>query len=725
MTSDVLREQLGDAFTGQAAAEQTRDQGLVEAIRRPGDVALDCVAGADRRWTVTVCAGDFPGALSLIVGLLTANRLNILQADIFTLHLPAIPAERRVRRRPGRLAALEPPAPRQLIFDRFDVQAPAELGPEFWDTFRSDLATLLDAPDGTHDEVANAVIDRVSRVIGTLGPPGQRLLPLEIAVTNDPGSPTRLSVRSVDTPGFLFAFANALAGITVNVERAEIRTVDGEARDIFWVTDLAGRPIVDEKRVHELRVATSLIKQFIYLLPRSPNPGQALRQFKALISQMLSRPEWTRDFANLEAPAVLETLADLMGVSQFLWEDFLRLQHESLFPVLLDVPALAQARDRADLRAEIQRRLARTTTPDERVRALNDFKDREMFRVDLRHITGRSQFGEFSRELTTLAEIALETAVELAEEELTPRYGNPTLADGRRCPYVVCAMGKFGGQELGFGSDLELIFVYESQGTTDGRPAVANSEYFERLVQLFLQKLWVRQEGIFEIDLRLRPFGRAGALATSLGGFAQYYAVGGDAQQFERLALVRLRPIGELGDLTERIRRQRDAFVYSGQPLDLGNVLHLRRRQATELVPRGRVNVKYSPGGLVDVEYFVQSWQIAVGAADARVRVTNTRDAIARLRDGGYFSIGLAREIDATYVFLRGLIDALRVVRGNAKDLTIPVESSREFAYLAQRSGLAGPRELRDTLTTRLAFARSLWQSAAAGSTDRVGDLSE
>jgi len=173
-----------------------------------------------------------------------------------------------------------------------------------------------------------------------------------------------------------------------------------------------------------------------------------------------------------------------------------------------------------------------------------------------------------------------------------------------------------------------------------------------------------------------------------------------------------LRPIAETSDLAERVRRQRDAFVYSSAPLDLGNVLHLRRRQATELVPRGRVNAKYSPGGVVDVEYFVQSWQILVGAADATVRVANTRDAIGRLRDGGYFSAGLARETAATYVFLRNLIDALRVVRGNAKDLTIPPESSPEFAYLAQRSGLAGPRELGDTLTTRMAFARSLWQNA-------------
>ena len=96
--------------------------------------------------------------------------------------------------------------------------------------------------------------------------------------------------------------------------------------------------MVGEERIHELRVATTLIKQFTHLLPRSPDPGQALRQFNAMIAEMLSRPQWTAELANLESPAVLETLADLMGVSRFLWEDFLRMQHENLFPVLLDLP---------------------------------------------------------------------------------------------------------------------------------------------------------------------------------------------------------------------------------------------------------------------------------------------------------------------------------------------------------------------------------------------------
>src|SRR5262249_1031543 len=126
----------------------------------------------------------------------------------------------------------------------------------------------------------------------------------------------------------------------INVERARVATAGDEVVDTFWVTDAAGKPITSEARIRELRVATALIKQFTHLLPHSPDPGQALRQFNALIRDMLSRPQWTVEFADLGSPAVLENLAELMGVSRFLWEDFLRMQHENLFPVLLDTPGL-------------------------------------------------------------------------------------------------------------------------------------------------------------------------------------------------------------------------------------------------------------------------------------------------------------------------------------------------------------------------------------------------
>src|SRR5439155_26617946 len=179
----------------------------------------------------------------------------------------------------------QPPARRLL--DVFDVRALADPEPDLWHKFRDDLAGLF-AADRAED-AADGLIDRVSEALRVVSNPGARLYPVSIDLGSTATSPqTVLRVRSADTPGFLFAFAHALAGVSVNVERAEVRTVRGEAQDTFWVTDARGRPIVDEARLRELRVATTVIKQFTYLLPRSPHPGQALRQFDALISQMLT-----------------------------------------------------------------------------------------------------------------------------------------------------------------------------------------------------------------------------------------------------------------------------------------------------------------------------------------------------------------------------------------------------------------------------------------------------
>jgi glutamate-ammonia-ligase adenylyltransferase len=121
------------------------------------------------------------------------------------------------------------------------------------------------------------------------------------------------------------------------------------------------------------------------------------------------------------------------------------------------------------------------------------------------------------------------------------------------------------------------------------------------------------------------------------------------------------------------------------------------------------VNAKYSAGGLVDVEYFVQAMQIATGAVDRAVRVTSTLDAIQRLVEGGSVSAERAAELRVTYDLLRRLIDGLRVVRGNAKDLTIPAPDSREFAFLARRLKYPSPQTLQEEISRRMAFARALW----------------
>ncbi|GIW11028.1 MAG: hypothetical protein KatS3mg061_2085 [Dehalococcoidia bacterium] len=711
LTLAALAEQVGEAFQRLPPAEQARRLALARQVTDPGQVALDVRETAPAQWSVAVSMADALGALSILAGLFTAYRLDILRAEIVTIRLPR-PGPVPLRFRPGR-APSATPGPSRLLLDVFEVRAVDPPPPELWEQFHAELRSLVSLlVAGRWEEARNAIIDRVSEVFRLIEPPEARLLPVRIEVVNEPGaSTTCVRVRSVDTVGFLFSFTNALAGFTINIERAEVRSEAGEAIDTFWVTDRAGHPLTGERQLNELRVATALIKQFTHLLPRSPDPGQALRQFSALIREMLSRPERMAELGDLESPAVLETLAELMGVSRFLWEDFLRLQHENLFPVLVDRAGLDQPRSREELARALAQHLAEAADRAARVEALNAFKDREMFRIDLRHITGRSDFVTFSQELTALAEVALTATLDLCEETLRQRYGTPLAEAGQPSPWAVAALGKFGGAEIGFGSDLELVLVYAHEGETSGPQRVRTSQFYAQLVLLLKETLRARQDGIFQLDLRLRPHGEGGALASSLAGFASYYRPGGGAEQFERMALVKLRPVAGDPALGAQVMALRDAFVYSGEPLDWENIRHLRSRQATELVARGELNAKYSPGGLVDVEYFVQAWQILVGAHHPSVRVTNTLLALERLQEVGALSAELVAEIELTYRFLRRLIDALRVVRGNAKDLTLPPVGTREHAYLAHRLGFASSEALASATSARMAFARSLWTS--------------
>ena len=716
-------EQLSVAYEAYSADERALHDRLLASVLRPEDVAVHAEDAGDDCWTVTVCTSDWVGALATIAGLFPAYGMDIESADVFTLRVPAPRPVRSPRafrtggRRPFRSAAERPAPVSRRLLDVFRVRALSPTSDDVWERFRVDLqefVALLVA--GRRDAAREQLIDRVSEAMSTLGSQGERVYPVNVEVSND-ASPhyTQVSIRSTDTVGFLYTFANALAVLNVNVERAEIRTVDGETRDVFMVTGRDGGKIAGEEQLREVRVAAALIKQFTQLLPRSPNPAMALRQFNALTLQMLSRPDWSSGLQDLESATVMGTLAQLMGVSEFLWEDFLRMQYEELFPVVVDLPSLDEHRPAHLLERELNGRLHQLDDLAEQVEVLNSFKDREMFRIDLRHITSRIDFREFAMELTALGEVAVRAAAALAYRLRVEQYGEPQLADGRTCAWCICALGKFGGREMGYGSDVELIFVYEGEGSTSGAESLPNARFFAEFVRAFLGALKTKREGIFEVDMRLRPHGNAGALACSLAGFRDYYSEGGPARQFERMALVRLLPVAGDAALSERVTEARDDFVYTGTPLDIENVRHLRGRQADELVQRGALNAKYSRGGLTDVEYFVQAWQVAEGREDQSLRVANTLDAIARLADGGYVTSAQAGEMEATYGFLRRLIDALRVVRGHAKDLTVPAVDSREFAYLVRRLRFESAEELRDAIAANMAAAERLWEGAVPG----------
>jgi glutamate-ammonia-ligase adenylyltransferase len=654
-------------------------------------------------WRVTIVAYDYLGELSLICGLLFAHGLSIVDGHVYTYEAAAQPAANDAPGRPLPAPAAAADARRKIV-DVFTVKhvtaEPAAGGGAdsgaLWRSYATELAALLRLLEGSRQrEAQGELAKRVALAVRGIDATAPTLHPIDITVRSDAGERyTILRIESQDTPGFLYEFTNALALNGIHIAQVSVATEGARVRDLLYVTDARGRRITSPERERELRAATVLVKHFTHLLPQSPNPELALQHFNEYLGELFARPSWPDELASLERPEVLGALARLLGVSDFLWDDFLRMQYANLFPVVQDVDALAAGKSRSQLAAELAAELADAADPAAaadpagRRARLNAFKDREMFRVDMRQILGLiPAFAQFSAELTDLAEVIVEGTARFCLEELLAVHGEPRAAAGGPARLCIAALGKCGGRELGFASDIELMFVYEGGGETAGPKVITAAEFYEKLVIEFTRAIRARREGIFEIDLQLRPYGKAGSLAVPLDAFRRYFAPSGPAWSYERQALVKLRPIAGDATLGRDLTGLCESFVYSGTPFDVAAMRAMRERQLRHLVTPGTVNAKYSQGGLVDLEYIVQGLQITHGAAAPSLRVTNTAEAIGRLAAAGIISAENGVRLGESLLFLHQLINALRMVRGNNRDLTVPPEEGEEFAYLARRLG--------------------------------------
>lgn len=662
----------------------------------------------DTTWRLTVVAFDNLSVISILSGLLASNGLSIRRGDVFT-YADASPAvdgrkrslrpRRRRRVRPGTPAA--PPditstslRTQRKIVDVLRVRASSEKPPD-WPAITREIK---DAMHSLRMNSAGALQRRINeRVVDYLrheeDAERSSMFPVRVAIDNDTGTgATRLDITGQDTPAFLYALSTALALRDINIRRVDIAAAGVEVQDTLEVTDRRGGKITDPGKLHELRFVITLIKQFTHLLTRAPNPAQALEHFNQLIDQVLANVPPGRAmeemFDQLEKQEVISAMATLFGTSDFLWKDFLRMQYKNLFPVLQDIKVVGIVRSREQMEGELAARLSKVGSYARRKELLNRYKDKEMLRISMRQILEKKQdIQAFSRELTTLAEVVLESAYDICDQEQRRQYGEPTLPSGEPCVFSICALGKCGGRELGWASDIELMFVYAGQGSTSGPHVVLNSEYYERLVRMICSTIESRREGLFEIDLRLRPYGEKGALASSLEKFNAYFNEKGGALPYERHALIKLRAIGGDPVLGGDVEAARDAFVYHDAPVDGRSWTHLRERQNDELVETGAINVKYSYGGLIDIEYFVQDLQILYGARNGSVRGPNTLEAMEALNRAGLLSDEERVMLDRAYRFLVRLINALRMVRGNARDLVLPDWTSQEFLFLARRLG--------------------------------------
>jgi glutamate-ammonia-ligase adenylyltransferase len=203
---------------------------------------------------------------------------------------------------------------------------------------------------------------------------------------------------------------------------------------------------------------------------------------------------------------------------------------------------------------------------------------------------------------------------------------------------------------------------------------------------------------MFEIDLQLRPYGRAGSKAVSLESFRNYFSSNGAAWEYERQALVKLRPVAGDRYFGKQLLAIRDKMLYESKSYDIAAIRAIRERQMRELVAGGTINAKFSPGALVDLEYLVQALQITHGHKDTTLRYTNTNKALKAIFNIKIISKSDFTKLNEAHIFLRKLIEALRIVRGSAKELTVPPTKSEEFAFLAKRLNYYDTSDLWDDI---------------------------
>ncbi|WP_455379682.1 [protein-PII] uridylyltransferase family protein [Petrachloros mirabilis] len=679
------------------------------------------------RFELTVVAYDYFAEFATICGLLSACDLNIEEGQIYTFtdatltSFEARPSYGTFRQRPK----TRPGLGRKKIVDIFRVQPVrgASFEPDDQQRLAKELETVISLLDeGEFEEARQAVNRQLVEQLGKRRGSFSGLLhPVQITFDNSQSpTDTVMEIRSDDTPAFLYAFGNALALRNIYIAKAQIEIEGGKLHDRFYVRNRYGQKLTDAEDQQQLRLTAVLIKQFTHALTWAPDPTKALEafdQFLDLIVQEMKGKTQQQVLTFLSDKKTFPLLAKLLGASDFLWEDFLRRQHDNLLPLLQSYRDAPLIKPQAGLKKELDALVNKAKTDEAKKAALNQFKDRELFRIDMKHIVeSGTSLADFSLALTQLAEVILERSLKDCRAKLKKQYGDPRLANKKPCPFTIMGAGKFGGRELGYASDIEVLFVYGGVGQTNGKQKLENSEYFERLSQELLQWIEAKQEGIFHLDTRLRPHGGKGSLANPLDEIVRYYSSTGLAAPFERQAMIKLRYAAGDATLGKHIEAHRDAYVYSGEPWDILTALDLRRQQLKQLVDPDTVNVKLSPGGVVEIEYAIQYLQVMRGHQHAVLRTPNAMQALAGLVECGIVSRQDGEQLRKAYLFLRMLIDGLRMVRGHAKDLVLPAADSDEFIFLARRVGYtpddwqAGARHLRADIEENMGRVREFWE---------------
>jgi glutamate-ammonia-ligase adenylyltransferase len=314
------------------------------------------------------------------------------------------------------------------------------------------------------------------------------------------------------------------------------------------------------------------------------------------------------------------------------------------------------------------------------------FRRQQILRILLRDLLGLGTLAEATEELSNLADALLEVTYRRIRADLEQKYGVP-MFEGKPCGFSVLALGKLGGRELNYSSDIDLMFVYSGNGETNGTEPISNKEFFKKVANQYTSLLSTyTQEGLcYRVDLRLRPDGTLGEVSISFEGAKTYYQ--NRARDWELQMLIKARvAAGERNpgrDLLEAAR----PLIYS-TTLDFGAVeqMSATRERLNEKLAAKRndgLDVKLARGGIRDIEFMVQCLQRLHGGREQWIRQSGTLQALLRLRDKDIFSGPEYSRLASAYQFLRHLEHRLQFA-DDQQTHTLPT-NREELTLLARK----------------------------------------
>jgi [glutamine synthetase] adenylyltransferase / [glutamine synthetase]-adenylyl-L-tyrosine phosphorylase len=437
-----------------------------------------------------------------------------------------------------------------------------------------------------------------------------------------------------------------------------------------------------------LDLLSQISDQFAAAAPGLADPDMAINNLERFIASarnpMSTAALFERDHA------ALPNLLQIFSTSQYLSD--LLVSDKEAYDLLRMTEGQPVARDA--LVEELRTEVRALGNYSEVLASLRRFKRRETLRIAYGDIVRNQPVATIARQISYLADAIAEAALDFAQRHLVEQYGQPLRRDGERSRFVVMGLGKLGGVELNYSSDIDLIFLYEQDGQTDARRTVSNHEYFERLAKELVRLLTEATDlgSAYRVDLRLRPEGSRGPLTLSFENTLSYYDVKG--RTWERQAFVKARPVAGNLDLGRELLARLEPWVYRKylSLADITGIKSLKRRieQGVEREGGDLRNVKTGQGGIRDIEFVIQFLQLLNGGALPEVRTGNTLEAIARLEQAGSLTPDERTKLEDNYSMLRKLEHRLQIMF-DLKTHLLPVDHD-ELAKLAVRMGYTDTR---------------------------------